>query len=201
MMKKSLFILLTALLLPFFTWSQIGDILLDGPPPENQEEALPPPPPPVEWEDGESDFDVIEIREPGFGQMCTTLADYKAKHPIQLGLKFELPEIPDELPGFCPDEMAILEIEPGPVNLPEVKNSINYPAAYKDAGLEGKVIVRVRVDEEGNTTHCLILKNPHDALTKEVVTKVFDLRWTPGKIGDEGVACWVALPFDFRLRK
>lgn len=199
-MKKNLFILLTAFILPFASWSQhvIG---LDEIPIESGEEEPPPPPlpPPVDWEDADSDGDVMDIRQPGYGEMCYRIADYKAEHPEQLGLEFGLPEMPDELSGFCPDDFVLLDTEPIPLNRESLRSKIQYPEILKAKGVEGKVVVRVRVDTKGNTTHCLIMRNPHNGLTEVVVAHILELRWKPGEIYGERVNCWVTLPFDFKL--
>jgi len=79
-----------------------------------------------------------------------------------------------------PNEFVLLEKEPAPVNLDQLKGLIGYPPMAKEAEIEGKVIVRVQVDKEGKYVKHLVIKDPHPILTKAVTDKINMLSFTPG---------------------
>jgi periplasmic protein TonB len=99
----------------------------------------------------------------------------------------------------APTDFVEVEQEATPLNMQEVKTKIVYPAIAKEAALEGKVVVRVLVDERGNYAKHVVIKDPHALLTNEVVSKVNLLKFTPAVSKGKPVKMWVTIPFDFRL--
>lgn len=89
--------------------------------------------------------------------------------------------------------------EPRPVNMEEFKKSVGYPAMAVEATIEGKVIVRVLVDELGQYKKHIVLKDPHPILTSAVSKKLNTLRFTPGIQGNQPVKVWITIPVDFVL--
>lgn len=89
--------------------------------------------------------------------------------------------------------------EPRPINMDEFKKIVGYPAMAREAGIQGKVTVRVLVDELGFYKKHIVLKDPHRILTKRVEQKLNALRFTPGIQGKEPVQVWVTIPVDFVL--
>lgn len=111
---------------------------------------------------------------------------------------FEEPKVQEvRIPG--PTEFILLEKEPDPVNLDELKHIIGYPAMAREAEIEGKVIVRVLVDSKGDYVKHIVLKDPHPILTSAVTTKINQLKTTPGIQAGRPISVWVTLPFDFKL--
>lgn len=100
-----------------------------------------------------------------------------------------------------PNEFVLLEKEPAPVNLDQLKGLIGYPPLAKEAELEGKVIVRVQVDKNGQYVKHLVIKDPHPILTKAVTDKINMLSFTPGIQAGKPIKVWVTIPFDFKLLK
>lgn len=101
-------------------------------------------------------------------------------------------------PDPKPDEFFIGE-EPQPINMDAFKKAVGYPAMAVEATIEGKVIVRVLVDELGHYKKHIVLKDPHPILTSAVSDKLNTLRFTPGIQGNEPVKVWITLPVDFVL--
>ena len=89
--------------------------------------------------------------------------------------------------------------EPRPINMDKFRKDCGYPAQAIEAEIEGKVIVRVLVDEEGKYLEHVVLKDPHPVLTKRVESKLNVLRFTPGIQGNKPVMVWVTIPVDFQL--
>jgi outer membrane biosynthesis protein TonB len=116
----------------------------------------------------------------------------------------ELPEIPvspprDSIPG--PMEFVLNEREARCINLDSVKAAIGYPSLAKEKEIEGRVIVRVLVDRQGNYNRHIRIKDPNPILTDAVEAKIANLHFQHAMHRNEPVWEWVTIPFDFRLLK
>jgi len=204
--------------------------LEDLPPPEEREEEVepPPPPPPVEAPPPaaiaqiefqviepapEEEADTTEVRDmdelleadtamignrdvEGVADDGTGDPDWDSfgdgdGEPVEVVVESD----PD------PNAFVIVEEEPRPVNMDDIKKLIGYPAMAKEAEIEGKVIVRVLVDKTGKYKKHVVLKDPHPILTKAVEKKLSSLQFTPGIQGGQPIKVWVTIPFDFKLLK
>jgi protein TonB len=108
-----------------------------------------------------------------------------------------LPEDPEVEPGS--GTFVLLEKEPQAVNLGELKELIGYPPLAKEAEIQGKVVLRIMVDKNGDYVKHIVLKDPHPILTKAVTDKINHLKMTPGIQSGHPIKVWVTLPFDFTL--
>ena len=102
-------------------------------------------------------------------------------------------------PEVGPSDFVLLEKEPSPVNLDDLKKLIGYPPMAKEAEIEGKVIIRVQVDKTGHYVKHIVIKDPHPILTKAVTDKINTLTFTPGIQSGKPIKVWVTIPFDFKL--
>lgn len=100
-----------------------------------------------------------------------------------------------------PNEFVLLEKEPAPVNMDDIKKLIGYPPMAKEAEIEGKVILRVQVDINGSYVRHIKIKDPHPILTKAVEDQIRNLKFTPGIQAGKPIKVWVTIPFDFKLLK
>lgn len=93
------------------------------------------------------------------------------------------------------------EVEKAPeaVNLEQVKGSMVYPPLAIEAQIEGRVMVKVLVDESGEVVKVGSVSGP-EAFYDEVRSKVNNLRFTPGLQNGKPVKVWVSVPFNFRLK-
>jgi protein TonB len=98
-----------------------------------------------------------------------------------------------------PKAFVLLEQEPQPVNLDELKHLIGYPPMAKEAEIEGRVVMRVMVDQHGDYVKHVVLKDPHPILTHAVAAQINHLKMTPGIQSGKPIKVWVTLPFDFQL--
>lgn len=105
---------------------------------------------------------------------------------------------PDK-PDVGPNDFVMLEKEPAPVNMDEIKKLIGYPPMAKEAEIEGKVVLRVQVDTHGDYVKHVVIKDPHPILTAEVVKSLKHLKFTPGIQSGKPIKVWVTIPFDFKL--
>ncbi len=97
----------------------------------------------------------------------------------------------DNTPG--PQEFILFEREPVPLNLDSVKQLIRHPQAC----IEGKVIVRLLMDENGKYMKHIILKTAHPMCTEAVEPVLHLIRFTPALIEGKAVKSWVTIPFKF----
>lgn len=92
-----------------------------------------------------------------------------------------------------PEDILTLGQELVPLNLDSVKQLIRRPQAC----VEGKVIVRLMIDENGKYVKHLVLKTPHPMCTEAVEPVLHHLRFTPALMDGQAVKCWVTIPFKF----
>lgn len=105
----------------------------------------------------------------------------------------------DDNKEIGPNDFILLEKEPVPVNLDDLKRAIGYPAAALDSEIQGKVIVRMKINEQGMYMSHVVIKDPHPVLTHAVSAKLSMLRFTPGIQKGRPIKVWVTIPFDFKL--
>ncbi len=205
------------------TYAELGE-----PPPINKEEEPPPPPPPQklpeppkkasvkfvppkvvedekveEPEETIANVDTLQKVDPGLENVE---GDPDAVEDIDFGdvegtgdapVEVKEPEKKEEEPN--PYEFVLVEKEPAPVNMDDIKQRIGYPPQAKEAGIEGIVTVRVLVDENGNYVKHIVLNSPHPILTKAVEKELPKLKFTPGIQAGKPIKVWVNIPFRFKL--
>jgi periplasmic protein TonB len=76
--------------------------------------------------------------------------------------------------------------------------AFTYPAAAKAAGIEGKVIVKFVVKEDGSVTDIQVVKGP-DALRDAVIEMVKSYKFTPALRGGQPVSVIQTKVFNFKL--
>lgn len=93
------------------------------------------------------------------------------------------------------------EVEKAPecVNLSQVRASMKYPEVAREAGMEGRVTVKVLVNESGSVIKIGSVSGP-DVFHDEVRDKAMDLQFTPGLQNGKPVKVWVTVPFNFKLK-
>jgi len=110
-----------------------------------------------------------------------------------------LPIAPIEEAEPDPKAFASYDREPEPLNINEVAKKIVYPQEAKDLSITGKVIVRVLVSEKGTYLKHIVMRTPHEILTKEVERHIQDIKYKPGILNGKTVKVWVTIPFSFNL--
>lgn len=99
-----------------------------------------------------------------------------------------------------PNAFMAVEKEPAPVNMADFKKNIGYPPQAKEAGITGKVILKVLVDKEGNVDKHIVLKSAHQLLTDACVAQLKTLKFTPAIQAGKPTKFWVVVPVDFKLQ-
>ena len=81
-----------------------------------------------------------------------------------------------------------------------IKKSIPvYPDLAIKAGIEGQVVTKILIDEQGNAARVEILKSI-PMLDEAAVTAARKCQFKPGKQRDRYVKVWMSVPFEFKLR-
>jgi TonB family protein len=115
-------------------------------------------------------------------------------------LKFRLPDqILNEAPFIVVEQMP--RYPGGDAELLNfIKNNTKYPEAAKAEKIEGRVIVRFVVSNEGRAEAISVLKGVHPLLDAEAIKVVSMLSgWKPGMQGGKAVNVWYMVPINFSL--
>jgi TonB family protein len=100
----------------------------------------------------------------------------------------------------APDAFIPVEKEPG-VDLVKLQKIIKYPELARRAGVEGKVIIRVLVDEKGKARRQLIEFSDNELLNQAAMDAVNEYgAFTPAIQNAQPIMCWVSIPIQFKLR-
>lgn len=93
------------------------------------------------------------------------------------------------------------EVEKAPecVNLSQVRASMTYPSIAREAGIEGRVSVKVLVGTDGSVIKIGSVSGP-EVFHDEVREKAQNLQFTPGLQNGKPVKVWVTVPFNFKLK-
>ncbi|MEM6263137.1 MAG: energy transducer TonB [Bacteroidota bacterium] len=91
------------------------------------------------------------------------------------------------------EQMAI------PLNLPFIKDQIGYPKMAIDAGISGKVVFRILVNERGQYVRHFVFESDNPVLRLACEEKLPLMRFIPAKRYGMPTKCWINVPFHFIL--
>ncbi|MCA9740524.1 MAG: energy transducer TonB [Deferribacteres bacterium] len=79
---------------------------------------------------------------------------------------------------------------------------LEYPELARKAGIEGRTIMSVLVDEQGNTVKVRILKDSGTNIGFEAAAEaaLMKMKWKPAYQRDVPVKVWISVPVTFKLR-
>lgn len=78
--------------------------------------------------------------------------------------------------------------------------NIRYPFSAQMDGIQGKVVVRFVVNEDGSVSNIQIVEKVEGSLDREAWRLVKSMpKWQPGEVGGRKVATYVNLPIIFKL--
>lgn len=75
----------------------------------------------------------------------------------------------------------------------------SYPPELEELGIEGVVVLRLRIDENGRVAYAKVLKSLHPVADKQAQREVKQLRFSPAKVNDTAVAVEIEYRFNFVL--
>ena len=97
-----------------------------------------------------------------------------------------------------PDQNAFIPVEkqPQPIKQPQPR----YPELAQRAGIEGTVWVKILVDKEGKPKKCVIVKSDAEVFDESAKEAAMNSLFTPAVMNNGPVACWVVIPYKFKLK-
>ncbi len=123
------------------------------------------------------------------GGMASNI-DFNAKEDVNVKVR-------EKEPGI--DEFIATEKDPY-IDLNELQKKIKYPEIARRAGIEGKVLIRVLVGENGKPKKYRIEQTDNAQLNKAAIDAVMSSVFTPAIQNKKPVQCWITIPVNFRLR-
>ncbi|GAB4429686.1 MAG: hypothetical protein OHK0039_48340 [Bacteroidia bacterium] len=109
------------------------------------------------------------------------------------------------LPPIVPVTMRTVNHLPGrnmppqPLNIAEIKEALGYPTPARNAGIEGRVLMRIWVDAQGKYVKHHILESAHPLLDIPCELFVPFLEFRPGYEDGLPVLSSLDIPFHFEL--
>jgi len=98
---------------------------------------------------------------------------------------------------------STFDVPPQPVGgFAEIQKHLRYPEIGRKAGIEGRVILNVHLDDQGKVTAIEALKKINDGkagFEETAINSVRAVTWKPAMLKNKPVAVWVAIPIIFRL--
>ncbi|MCI0515451.1 energy transducer TonB [candidate division KSB1 bacterium] len=82
-----------------------------------------------------------------------------------------------------------------------IQTNLKYPEIARKAGVEGKVYVKVLVNERGDVVRTEILKSlGNNGCDEAAVEAIRKARWKPAMQRDRPVKVWISIPVIFKLK-
>ena len=81
------------------------------------------------------------------------------------------------------------------------KESPDYPENMRKSGVEGRVMLKVYIDEKGDVMKSEVVRSVNKELDAAARKAAVKLKFTPGEKDGKKVPCIMAVPFEFRLNK
>lgn len=92
------------------------------------------------------------------------------------------------------------DVLPEPIGgIEEIIKNVVYPASAKESGIEGKVLVKAIVDENGKVIKTEILKSVSDDCDKAAMDAIKKTKFTPALKDKKTVKAEVVIPIMFKL--
>jgi protein TonB len=82
-----------------------------------------------------------------------------------------------------------------------IQKNLVYPEIARKAGVEGRVVVNVLIDEKGTVRDTKILKSlGNNGCDEAAIAAIKSVKWKPAKQRDKPVKVWVGIPVVFMLK-
>lgn len=106
------------------------------------------------------------------------------------------PEVDEDTPIFVP-----FDEPPSPVGgFAAIQENLVYPDIGRKAGIQGVVVLHLRIDENGNITNVKVAKSLDiEAFDTAAENAVRAVKWNPAKQRDMPIAVWYSVALQFRL--
>ena len=116
----------------------------------------------------------------------------------------ELPPAPPP-PEDESDEASIFvayDEPPEPIGgFAAIQRNLVYPEIARKAGVEGRVFVKVLIDQQGRVIDTQVIKSlGNNGCDEAAISAIKSVRWRPAKQRDRPVKVWVSIPVMFMLK-
>lgn len=104
------------------------------------------------------------------------------------------------VPPTIPDDGEVSFVEEEPVfDYDILRRSVVYPELARRNGVEGTVVVKVYVDEQGHVRDVRVHQSDHALLNEAALRGVRAVTFKPGRQNGQVVGCWLYIPVRFTL--
>ena len=99
----------------------------------------------------------------------------------------------EEMPQYADGDVALLQF---------LRDNIKYPEEAEEKGLQGKVVVKLRIEKNGTVSKYEVAQSVTSSLDAEAlrVVKLLPGKWKPAKNKGKVVRCYFSLPITFGLK-
>ena len=107
------------------------------------------------------------------------------------------PPARDDIPIFVPHDK-----HPEPIGgYVSVQRNLKYPEVARKAGIEGRVIVWAKIDEQGKIMKMRVMTSlGPNGCDEAAMTAISKTEWKPAMKDDQPITVWIAVPVEFRLK-
>jgi periplasmic protein TonB len=92
------------------------------------------------------------------------------------------------------------DVMPEPIGgIEAIMKNVVYPESAKEEGVQGKVIVKLIVDEKGNVSSTEVVQSVNKELDNAAVDAIKKTKFTPAMKDSKPVKCEIAIPVMFKL--
>lgn len=97
------------------------------------------------------------------------------------------------------DKVIEVDEHPKPTNLKDIYMAMGYPEEAKQQKIEGTVIAKVLINEEGEYMRHEIVQEANPLLAAAVEKQLSKLQFSPAKKDGKALKFWVSIPFKFKM--
>jgi TonB family protein len=95
------------------------------------------------------------------------------------------------------DEKGFIQVDKAPALISQLKPE--YPREAKLQDIQGKVLLKLLIDEKGNVAKAKLEKSVNPLLDKSALSAAKKAKFSPAMVKDKPVKVWVVLPVSFKL--
>ncbi len=107
--------------------------------------------------------------------------------------------VTEEIKGDI-EELIDYDTPPSPVyGMKSFQEAVKYPGIAMKEGREGRVLLKVYIDMNGEVTKTAIVKGTNSDLDSAAINAAKTIEFNPATKNGEPVGVWVTIPFDFKL--
>lgn len=158
----------------------------EPPPPEPEQEE---PPPELETDPPQLSLDQLDLAlNPGTGGALAGAGD------------FALPSLDTSQAALGTDDfLNFKDLDEKPSFVPGGRVAPNYPAAMRNQGIEGAVLVEFFIEKNGSVVNAKVIRSDHPGLEQEALKAAFKWKFKPGTQDGLPVKFKVRIPITFSL--